>query len=71
MYRIYVGNNCPSCKRLKHILADRQDIEWANVSDPSVLSDAMLDDILILPTLIKSGKKFTNIDDILKEVNTW
>lgn len=70
-YRIYVGNNCPSCKRLKHLLGNRTDIDWLNVSDPTVLSDAMLDDVLVLPTLIKSGKKFTSINEILEEVNKW
>jgi len=66
MYKIYVGENCPNCKRLKKQLEGRTDVLWANVSDPTVLADAMLDNVSVIPALVKNGKVYTDARDITK-----
>jgi predicted thioredoxin/glutaredoxin len=66
MYKIYVGQNCPNCRVLKIKLKDRTDIEYADVSDPTVLADAMLDNVTTLPSLVYDGKVYVDLRDITK-----
>ena len=67
-YKIYTGKNCINCKRLKEQLKDFVNVEYANVDDPTILADAMIDDVTTLPSLVLNGIVISDMKEIVKIV---
>ena len=67
-YKIYTGKNCINCKRLKEQLKDFVNVEYANVDDPTILADAMLEGVVALPSLVLNGIVISDMKEIVKIV---